>query len=104
MREVESNALVFAVRRKVVLGIKVPRKVRRVLLRARFEVDGSAHLHLRKDDELDLGVAIDVGAVRIHIVLRADFVRLHIHPRPIRQERIGLEYLDVLQRTVVSGG
>jgi hypothetical protein len=36
--------------------------------------------------------------------LRADFVRLHIHPRPIRQERIGLEYLDVLQRTVVSGG
>ena len=102
VREVEGNALVFAVRRKVILGIEVPRKVRRVLLRARFEVHGSAHLHLRKDDELDLGVAIDVRAVRIHIVLRADFVRLHIHPRPVRQERVGLEHLHVLQSAVVS--
>ena len=60
VRKVESNALVFAVRRKVILGIEVPGKIRRVLLRTRFEVHGSAHLHLWKDDELDLGVAIDV--------------------------------------------
>lgn len=90
MREVESDALVFAVGREVILGIEVPRKVRRVLLCARFEVHRSAHLHLRKDDELDFGVALDVRAVRVHIVLRADFVSLHIHPRPVRQERVGL--------------
>jgi hypothetical protein len=36
--------------------------------------------------------------------LRADFVRLHIHPLPVRQERVSLEHLHVLQSAVVSGG
>ena len=34
--------------------------------------------------------------------MRADFVRLHIHPRPVRQKRVGLEHFNVLQCAVVS--